>query len=256
MVTAHLLFRISALLLFGFISLVARGGIKNGDFEQKPNTDWLREGPNAPRVAQGDRPAVGREPNGNRHGHAGDANGAGANGENTTRIFQRFDCGWADSIQTCVVSFRYRLTLARGEVGWVRMNRFGNQTQLWLLPNTNGNWAGPVSVGLFNCGMTTIEFGLSSAAGGNLASVLDIDDVTDQCIWWAGADLPGVFAPYPDSLKNIPPPITLNAADGEQNLSDAGQEERKMNLIFWMGLAMTFILIFIAVRKRRRKALP
>ena len=124
--------------------------IKNGDFEDRPNVSWRTDRPNAPGVVPGDRPAIRIEqPNGNRYGFIGDRNGQGANGENPSRIYQRFDCPdpiVPDSVRApvCRIHFRFRSLLGPNEIAWVRAD--GNAYQI---PNTRGQWAGGVSQGDF-----------------------------------------------------------------------------------------------------------
>lgn len=110
--------------------------IQNGDFEANPPTGWMIDGPNVPRVAQGDGPVVRPErPGGNNYAFLGDRNMQGRNGENPSRIFQRFDCPdlKPDSITmvVCKVEFRFRSALGRGETAWVRVDR-----RVYVIPNT------------------------------------------------------------------------------------------------------------------------
>lgn len=49
--------------------------IQNGDFEANPATVWMIEGPNVPRIAQGDGPVIRPErPGGDLYAFLGDRN--------------------------------------------------------------------------------------------------------------------------------------------------------------------------------------
>ena len=111
--------------------------VTNGNFENIPNRSWFTDGPNAPRLAQGDRPAIVAAVNGNRYGHIGDGNGIGADGENPSRFFQWFCCADSTSLgEDCIVSFRFRSVLLAGEMAWVRI-RSPTRQRAKVIPNSN-----------------------------------------------------------------------------------------------------------------------
>jgi hypothetical protein len=219
----------------------------NGDFQDNPNASWLTDGPNTPKLAQGDGPWIAILPNGNRYAHVGDEDGIGAHGENPSRIFQWFTRVDTISIGPhCRVSFRFRSLLLPGETAWVRM-KSPTQQSVWAIPNANNQWAAGVrSATLPNeCGCTILlEFGVIKQAGGNFGGRLNIDDVEFRCYTMGGL-------PPPAGNWNHLPPIP----DQDSSRVVPNDQVAMMTMPGNGNLAIALLLVFsilVLIRKLRR----
>ena len=214
--------------------------VTNGNFEKIPNRSWFTDGPNAPRLAQGDRPAIVAAVNGNRYGHIGDGNGIGANGENPSRFFQWFSCGDSLSFgQDCIVSFRFRSLLLPGEMAWVRI-RSPTRQRAKVIPNSNNQWAaGRMSIRLpGGCeeGPLFIDFGTIKQAGGQIGGRLNIDDVEHRC------DIPGDPPPPQGDEWDFLPPVP-----DEEDVEPVPMDELSMIAPSWEGSIALSLLILLSV---------
>jgi hypothetical protein len=218
----------------------------NGDFEADPNVDWRRAGPGAPRATPGDQPHVARTGIG-RFARLGDRDGRGAHGETPTHFFQRFPCDGDGG--SCRVAFRFRSSLKRNEVAWVRLSAAGLE-RYWLLPGTGGEWKGPVGLEAGDCGADlVIDFGMLSRNGSPLAGTLDVDDVTSAC----GGPEPGLTVPPAPELAGLVPALPADPrAEGVPLplVVPRGPSGPGVAALVAAGLFVTLFLLFVLKKSR------
>jgi hypothetical protein len=229
------------------ITLLASAQVKNPGFEDKQNKDWKRDGPKVPRKAPREKSVIRKETNGNSYGHLGDRNDRGRDAENPTRFFQHFICDF-DTIGDCQVHFRYRTNILQGEMAWVRLK--GNQTKVFQIPHSNGQWRGPVNVYVPGCTVVYVEFGLLRVGGGKIASSMGIDDVSGFCSRDATT---GLF-PFPTDVQDsLPTEIPQWELEQSEDLPCLASQQKGMDYYLYGAVVILILLtLWILIRRRGR----
>ena len=233
----------------------------NGDFEAEPNTDWLRAGPGAPRTAAGDQPHIARTGIG-RFARVGDRDGRGADGESPSHFFQRFPCAGTDDGDgdgssdggPCRITFRFRTSLGRDDVAWVRLGA-ADLERFWLLPASGGEWKGPVTVEAGECGADlVVDFGIQARDGSTVSGTLDVDDVRAVC----GGPDPELTVPPAPELAGLLPALPVGSAAGSAAgvplplVMPRGPSGPGIAALVAAGLFVTLFLLFVVKKAREQ----